>query len=155
MDGVAQGEAGDDDIRVSVGFFTLIGGPGLGLADAMSAGGASVAYLDHTTGVTVHGTGLDDGLRGEGDNVLGQVGGITGSRATTSWRPKPVMTSIFGDAGNDTDRRRRAEHVLSAHGTTSISGGEGTTGRGRRETASSQRRKGLDEWGMTPPRRSD
>jgi hypothetical protein len=127
VDGVAQGEAGDDDIRVSVGFFTLIGGPGADRLDATSAGGASVAYLDHTDGVTVRLNGLpDDGSAGEGDNVLGQVGGITGSRGNDFLEAGPLGTSMFGDAGNDTLVGGPSHDYLSGQdGDDQISGGEG------------------------------
>jgi hypothetical protein len=124
VDGVAQGEAGDDDIRVSNGFFTMIGGPGADRLDATNAGGASVIYLDHTDGVTVRLNGLpDDGSAGEGDNVLGRVGGITGSRGDDFLEG---ASNIFGAEGDDTIVGSSSDDYLSGQdGDDDISGGEG------------------------------
>ena len=127
VDGIAQGEAGDDDIRVSVGYFTLIGGPGADRLDATNAGGASVAYLDHTDGVSVRLNGLaDDGSAGEGDNVLGKVGGITGSRGNDFLEAGPLGGNIFGAEGDDTIVGGPGNDYLSGQdGADQISGGEG------------------------------
>jgi hypothetical protein len=46
--GAVEGGAGDDDIRVRNGIFSLVGGAGADRLDATAASEASVSYLDHT-----------------------------------------------------------------------------------------------------------
>jgi hemolysin type calcium-binding protein len=125
--GVAQGEGGDDDIRVSNGFFTMIGGPGADRLDATNADGAGVTYLDRTDGVTVRLNGLaDDGSAGEGDNVLGTITGITGSRGNDFLEAGASAISIYGAEGDDTIVGGPMNDYLSGlDGDDDISGGEG------------------------------
>lgn len=44
IDGTVLGEDGDDDIRVSGGYFKLLGGAGVDRLDATAAAGAGVSY---------------------------------------------------------------------------------------------------------------
>ena len=100
--GAVDGGAGDDDIRVTNGIFSLVGGAGADRLDATGANEASVSYLDHTDGVNVRVNGLaDDGAPGEGDNVMGAITSIGGGSGNDHLESGPVTRSLFGADGND------------------------------------------------------
>jgi hypothetical protein len=100
--GAVDAGAGDDDIRVLDGIYQLTGGPGADRLDANGAIDASVSYADHTAAVTVRLNGLaDDGAAGEGDNVLGNVTGITGGSGDDRLEAGPTASGLFGEAGDD------------------------------------------------------
>jgi RTX calcium-binding nonapeptide repeat (4 copies) len=100
--GAVEGGAGDDDIRVTNGIFSLVGGAGADRLDATAATEASVSYFDHTDGVSVRVNGLaDDGVPGEGDNVMGAITSIGGGHGNDYLESGPVTGSLFGADGND------------------------------------------------------
>lgn len=102
LSGLVIGGPGNDDIRVSGGFFQLTGGAGADRLDATGASGASVAYTDHTTGVTVRLNGIaDDGSAGEGDNVLGAVTALLGGSGDDLLQAGPLSSGLFGGNGDD------------------------------------------------------
>lgn len=101
--GAVDAGAGDDDIRVTGGLFSLLGGSGADRLDATGAMSANVDYSDHTAGVTVRLNGLaDDGAAGEGDNVLGPVTGIGGGSGNDLLEAGPRASGLFGGGGDDT-----------------------------------------------------
>jgi Ca2+-binding RTX toxin-like protein len=74
------GQEGDDDITAGDGTDHLEGGPG---ADRLSGGPGrdEASYADHVEGVRVSiGDGPNDGVNGEGDDVLEDVEDLTGGR---------------------------------------------------------------------------
>jgi hypothetical protein len=94
--------AGDDDIHVTDGFFTLVGGAGADRLDATGAVNAGVSYLGHSAGVSVRLNGLaDDGVAGEGDNVIGTITSIGGGDGNDYLESGPVTRSLFGAGGDD------------------------------------------------------
>jgi Ca2+-binding RTX toxin-like protein len=100
--GAVDAGAGDDEIRVTSGFFSLVGGPGADLLDATGATSANVSYEDHSAGVSVRLNGLaDDGAPGEGDNVIGPVSGIGGGQGDDYLEAGPTPSGLFGAEGND------------------------------------------------------
>jgi len=127
VDGTVLGEAGDDDIRVSTGYFLLIGGPGADRLDATGAGGASVSYVDHTDGVTVRLNGIaDDGSTGEGDNVLGAVTGLAGGAGNDLLEGGATASILYGAAGDDTLLGGPSNDYLNGGaGDDELRGGEG------------------------------
>jgi Ca2+-binding RTX toxin-like protein len=125
--GAVQGDAGDDDIRVSDGYFQLVGGLGADRLDASAAAGASVSYFDHAEGVTVRLNGIaDDGATGEGDNVLGPITGMAGGSGNDLLEAGLVSSTLFGGAGNDTLVGGPQHDYLSGQdGDDDLHGGEG------------------------------
>jgi hypothetical protein len=100
--GVVDGGGGDDQIRVTNGIYTIIGGPGADTMNATGALAATVSYADRTEGVTVRLNGLaDDGAAGEGDNVLGVVTGLHGGAGNDRLEAGPTGSGIFGGGGDD------------------------------------------------------
>jgi hypothetical protein len=100
--GAVEGGAGDDDIRVRNGIFSLVGGAGADRLDATAATEASVSYADHTDGVGVRVNELaDDGAPGEGDNVMGAITSIGGGGGNDNLESGPVTRSLFGAEGDD------------------------------------------------------
>jgi hypothetical protein len=123
-----DGGAGDDDIRVTGGIFTLLGGAGADRLDATGAMSASVDYGDHVAGVTVRLNGLaDDGAAGEGDNVLGPVTGIGGGSGNDRLEAGPAGSSLAGAAGDDVlVGSPERDHLTGGDGDDQLFAGEGS-----------------------------
>ncbi|MCR3726718.1 Ca2+-binding RTX toxin-like protein [Streptomyces umbrinus] len=107
-----NGGSGTDTLNGGVTFDLLIGGPG---ADRLSGGGGTsdlVSYLDSTAGVFVDiDNAADDGIGGEGDNVLTDVEFVYGSQfgdTLTGGAAGDILSGfggndlLLGGAGNDT-----------------------------------------------------
>jgi len=94
LENVLNGGPGNDTLFGGDNIDRVIGGPG---ADTMGGGGGTrdiVSYEDSGSGVTVDldALGADDGAAGEGDTVLSDFEGITGS---------PFDDTLFGNEGRD------------------------------------------------------
>ncbi|GHB48363.1 hypothetical protein GCM10010306_047380 [Streptomyces umbrinus] len=109
---ILNGGSGTDTLNGGVTFDLLIGGPG---ADRLSGGGGTsdlVSYLDSTAGVFVDiDNAADDGIGGEGDNVLTDVEFVYGSQfgdTLTGGAAGDILSGfggndlLLGGAGNDT-----------------------------------------------------
>ena len=99
-----SGGPGDDRLRATGGSPLFDGGPGADLMELQgSTGGAKVTYQDRTTPVNVSVDGVaNDGEAGEGDDVRGLFGDVTGGEgADTLAASSPYYASIDGRAGND------------------------------------------------------
>lgn len=115
--GAVNAGAGDDDVQVTDGVFSLIGGGGADRLDATGASEASVSYLDHTDGVSVAVNGLaDDGAPGEGDNVSGAITSIGGGAGNDYLEAGPVTSGLFGLDGNDVLAGNAARNFLDGGG---------------------------------------
>ena len=125
--GSVDGGAGDDGIVVAGPPSQLLGGPGADLLDARLAPGTSVSYADHTAGVTVSRNDLpDDGAAGEGDNVLGSLGGIQGGSGDDTLDAGPDAAGLVGGAGDDTlIGSPEGESLLGQEGNDDLAGGGG------------------------------
>ena len=116
--GLIEGGEGDDEVLASRGNFVFAGGPGADRFKASGTQAATVAYDDHTEGVSVRLNGLaDDGTPGEGDNVLGMVTGMRGGSGNDSLVAGPAASGLFGAGGNDT--------LVGSPGRDTLSGGDG------------------------------
>jgi hypothetical protein len=127
---------GDDDVTLTTGIFTFLGGTGADRLDASAATETIVSYLDHTAGVSVRLNGLaDDGAPGEGDNVMGAITGIGGGGGDDYLEAGPVTRSLFGADGKDillgnADRNFLTggggdDQLLAGDGSDSLTGDEG------------------------------
>jgi Ca2+-binding RTX toxin-like protein len=128
--------AGDDEVVVAGPPSSLLGGSGADRLDARLAPGSNVSYTDHTEAVTVRLNELpDDGAAGEGDNVLGSLGGMQGGSGDDTLEAGPESTSLVGGAGNDTLigspegesllGQEGNDNIAAGGGTDSVAGGEG------------------------------
>ena len=127
LGGSVDGGPGDDQIVVAGPPSQLLGGPGADLLDARLAPGSSVSYGDHTAGVTVRLNDLpDDGAPGEGDNVLGSLGGILGGSGDDTLEAGPDSTGLVGGAGDDTlIGSPEGESLLGQEGNDDLAAGGG------------------------------
>ena len=125
--GSLDGGPGDDEIVVAGSPSQLFGGPGADLLDARLAPGSNVSYRDHSAGVMVRLNGLaDDGALGEGDNVLGSLGGIEGGSGDDTLEAGPDATGLVGGAGDDTlVGSPEGESLHGQDGDDDLSGGAG------------------------------
>jgi len=127
LGGPVDGGPGDDHIVVAGPPSQLLGGPGADLLDARLAPGSSVSYSDHTARVTVRLNDLpDDGAAGEGDNVLGSLGGILGGSGDDTLEAGPGSTGLVGGAGDDAlIGSPEGESLLGQEGNDDLAAGDG------------------------------
>jgi len=99
---ILNGGSGNDTLNGGVTFDLLIGGPG---ADRLSGGGGAsdvVSYLESGSGVVVDiDNAADDGIGGEGDNVLTDVEIVYGSQFGDTLTGGTVNDILSGFGGND------------------------------------------------------
>ncbi|WP_328543852.1 calcium-binding protein [Streptomyces europaeiscabiei] len=99
---ILNGGAGNDTLNGGVTFDLLIGGTG---ADRLSGGGGTtdlVSYLESGSGVVVDiDNAADDGIGGEGDNVLSDVENVYGSQFGDTLTGGSTNDILSGFGGND------------------------------------------------------
>jgi Ca2+-binding RTX toxin-like protein len=116
--GAVVGGAGNDDLRVTKAVFTLVGNEGADRIDATGASAASVFYSGRTAPVSATVNGVaDDGETGEGDNLIGDITGITGGEGSDNLVAGPSTRSLVGNGGNDI--------LLASTGRSDLLGGTG------------------------------
>jgi Ca2+-binding RTX toxin-like protein len=116
--GAVVAGAGNDDIRVTKDYYTLVGNEGADRLDATGAAGASVFYAGRTAPVSATVNGIaDDGEAGEGDNLIGAISGITGGEGSDNLVAGPATRSLVGNGGNDM--------LLASTGRSDLLGGTG------------------------------
>jgi hypothetical protein len=127
LGGSIDAGSGDDDIVVAGPPSQLLGGPGADRLDARLAPGTGISYLGHTAGVTVRLNELpDDGAAGEGDNVLGSLGGIQGGSGDDTLESGPDAAGLAGGAGDDTlVGSPEGESLIGQEGDDELAGGGG------------------------------
>ncbi|MFE7767511.1 calcium-binding protein [Streptomyces sp. NPDC057438] len=99
---ILNGGPGNDTLNGGVTFDLLIGGTG---ADRLSGGGGTsdiASYLESTSGVVVDiDNAADDGIGGEGDNVLTDVEMVYGSQFGDTLTGGTAGDILSGFGGND------------------------------------------------------
>jgi Ca2+-binding RTX toxin-like protein len=99
---ILNGGPGNDTLNGGVTFDLLIGGTG---ADRLSGGGGAsdiASYLESTSGVVVDiDNAADDGIGGEGDNVLTDVEIVYGSQFGDTLTGGTAGDILSGFGGND------------------------------------------------------
>ncbi|QFR03215.1 calcium-binding protein [Streptomyces phaeolivaceus] len=116
---ILNGGTGNDTLNGGVTFDMLVGGPG---ADRLSGGGGTtdlVNYLDSTSGVVVDiDNAADDGVGGEGDNVLTDVEFVYGSQFGDTLTGSAAGDILSGFGGNDL--------LVGGNGNDTLVGGAGS-----------------------------
>lgn len=109
------GRAGDDVLLAAAGEDELDGGPG---ADALSGGPDrdAVSYDGATADVTLDGV-ANDGVPGEGDNVLLDVEDVYGTEGPDKLIGNALENTLDGNAGND--------QIIGGSNADGLFGGEG------------------------------
>ncbi|MFM9588285.1 calcium-binding protein [Streptomyces scabiei] len=116
---ILNGGPGNDTLNGGVTFDLLIGGTG---ADRLSGGGGTsdiASYLESTSGVVVDiDNAADDGIGGEGDNVLTDVEMVYGSQFGDTLTGGTAGDILSGFGGNDL--------LVGGSGNDTLAGGAGS-----------------------------